>query len=776
MANYDFSTLNDRDLEELARDILSTKLHLDFQSFKPGPDKGIDLRYATINDENEIIVQVKHFLGSGIAALKTELKTKELPKVIALNPKRYIVVTSLALSPQDKENIKANLFPYILSTQDILGKNELNTFLRNNPNIEEQHFKLWLSSSNIFKRILKNGVKARSEFHAEKIKKQIKLFVPNKAHSNAVKILNENNFILITGVPGIGKSTLANMLTYQLLAKDFELIYVREITEAEDLIISGRKQVFYFDDFLGSITLDLKSSRNADSAIVNFIDLIKNDSQKKLILTCRTTLLNQAKQTSEKINDSKIDIAKHEVHVKDYRDIDKAKILYNHIYISKLSIEQKGIFFKDMFYWQVIKHKNYNPRVIEYFTDNDRIESDKSYDKIVIDFLNNPSLIWEKPFTKQISPSARLLLTALYSLGSRFVLLEHRLIQAFNARLDYEVKNNNFVKQGDDYETVIKEIVGMFINRIQKDENTVEYSFFNPSIEDFLYAYFTRNKDEYLTHLKSAISYEQFKGRIITRYIKGAKQILFSEKKLIAELLEIFISKAPYLRGYGDNDLNYIVILIRLFTWDSISSLVITRINSLNLKILGWTDRENLIEILNYMAEHNLTNCINQLDVLILNLSENMESYHHIESFSNLISKHNVYSEVIAKFRNSNNEYYHELKKNVDESWNKNIDHFIKQTYNLSSITTKDELVKVVTKRKEDAKRVTEALNISESSAVDNYEFNYDVQLETNMSAVTNEKITLGNFKESHSPNDEIIEVNRLFNSNESNEWNDLPF
>ncbi|MFV8326960.1 hypothetical protein [Flavobacterium sp. ZS1P14] len=776
MANYDFSTLNDRDLEELAIDILSTKLGLDFQSFKPGPDKGIDLRYATINDENEIIVQVKHFLGSGIVALKSKLKTEELPKVIGLNPKRYIVITSLPLSPQDKESIKSTFSPYILSTQDILGKNDLNTFLRNNPNIEEQHFKLWLSSSNIFKRILKNGVKARSEFHADKIKKQIKLFVPNKAHSNAVKILNTNNFILITGAPGIGKSTLANMLTYQLLAKDFELIYVREITEAEDLIIPGRKQVFYFDDFLGSITLDLKSSRNADSAIANFIDIIKNDGQKKLILTCRTTLLNQAKQTSEKINDSKIDIAKHEVHIKDYRAIDKAKILYNHIYISQLSIEQKNIFFKDMFYWQVIKHKNYNPRVIEYFTDNDRIESDKPYDTIVIDFLNNPSLIWEKPFTKQISLSARLLLTSLYSLGSRFVLFENRLKETFSARLDYEVKNNNFVKQGDDYEAVIKETVGMFINRILKDRNTVEFSFFNPSIEDFLYDYFTRNKDEYLTHLRSAISYEQFKGRIITTYVKGAKQILFSDKKLIAQLLEIFISKAPYLNGYGDNDLNYIVILLRLFTWNSISSLVVNRINSLNIKVLGWTDRENLIEILSYMAEHDLTNCIDQLDDLILILSKNMESHHNIDSFSKLISKYNVYSSVIENSKSSKNEYYDQIKLNVEESWNKNIDQYIKQTYNLSSIITKDELVKVVTKRKEDAKNITRALNISNSSVVDNYEFNYDLQLDTNKSAISSEKVTIGNFEESHDPINEIIEVNRLFNSNEIDEWNDLPF
>ncbi|WP_410867374.1 restriction endonuclease, partial [Paraburkholderia sp. SIMBA_027] len=57
--NYNFSTLNDRDLEELTRDLLSKKLSIDFQSFKPGPDQGIDLRYSTFNDENEIVVQVK---------------------------------------------------------------------------------------------------------------------------------------------------------------------------------------------------------------------------------------------------------------------------------------------------------------------------------------------------------------------------------------------------------------------------------------------------------------------------------------------------------------------------------------------------------------------------------------------------------------------------------------------------------------------------------------------------------------------------------------------
>ena len=111
MANYDFSTLNDRDLEELTRDLLSKKLNVNFQSFKPGPDKGIDLRYSTINDENEIVVQVKHYLSSGISKLKQDLKNNEISKLASLNPKHYIFCTSLPLSPQDKQDIKSAVFP-----------------------------------------------------------------------------------------------------------------------------------------------------------------------------------------------------------------------------------------------------------------------------------------------------------------------------------------------------------------------------------------------------------------------------------------------------------------------------------------------------------------------------------------------------------------------------------------------------------------------------------------------------------------------------------------
>lgn len=113
MSNYTFSTINDKEFEQLARDLLSSKLKLSLQNFKSGQDGGIDLRYSSVENTNSIVVQAKHFIGSGYAKLKSELKSKELKKVKELAPDRYILVTSVPLSPQYKDELREIFSPYI---------------------------------------------------------------------------------------------------------------------------------------------------------------------------------------------------------------------------------------------------------------------------------------------------------------------------------------------------------------------------------------------------------------------------------------------------------------------------------------------------------------------------------------------------------------------------------------------------------------------------------------------------------------------------------------
>ena len=765
MANYDFSTLNDRDLEELTRDLLSKKLNVNFQSFKPGPDKGIDLRYSTINDENEIVVQVKHYLSSGISKLKQDLKNNEISKLASLNPKQYIFCTSLPLSPQDKQDIKNIFSPYILTTSDVIGKEDLNKWLEDYPEIQERHFKLWLSSIDLIKRIVKNGVKGRSEFYKEKILKEITLYVPNKTHNNAVEALNNNHFILITGAPGIGKSTLANMLTYQLLAENFELIYVREITEAEAAYSPEKKQVFYFDDFLGGITLDLFSSKNADSAIVNFIERVRSDKYKRLILTCRTTILNQAKNISDKIQNSNIDISNYEVRIENYTDWDKARILYNHIYLSDLQDEQKLIYFQNDFHWKVIKHRFYNPRLIQGITNKNNIVDSEYSEKFILEILNDPKKIWEKPFNIQITQISRLLLLTMFSLGGGiYYITDERLKEAFNNRINYEAENNNYQRQGNEYNSALSELVGGFIIRTI-DKNTVRYSFLNPSIEDFIYEYFKNSNEEYLKLLYSSIFFEQFKYRIGTTIVEGEKRIDLSKKTSRKKLYEIFEEKKKNLKGFhSDSDLNIIITLIRLFHKNEIKEELLERINDLNISYLSWDDRDNLTEILKYIARNNLISQINNLPYLIKILSKDIPSYYLIKNLSNLFNEIPICYSVVNESKLNNKDYYDEIQNNINNSWEKISDDYMVDAYGFDSTIDREELTNIIKERTEEAIQINKSIGLEASEAIIEYDFDITFQIEFNKKKNKKDEVMIQGYQDNTLT--EILDINRLFNSN----------
>ena len=156
MPNHDFQTLSAKEFEELSRDLLQEEISVSFESFKQGKDRGIDL-YHALSKSKKIIVQAKHWFKSGYPKLRSHLLKEELEKVKKLNPTRYILTTSVSLSLQNKEELVGILHPYIHSTSDIFGKDDLNNLLGKFPKIEELHYKLWLSSSNVLRAIINNG-------------------------------------------------------------------------------------------------------------------------------------------------------------------------------------------------------------------------------------------------------------------------------------------------------------------------------------------------------------------------------------------------------------------------------------------------------------------------------------------------------------------------------------------------------------------------------------------------------------------------------------------
>lgn len=530
MPTYTFSTLNDRDFEELIRDLLSKELRIKLQSFKPGADKGIDLRYSTRVNINHIVVQVKHYQKTGYKGLLASLKREKL-KIKKLKCDRYLIATSVNLSPQNKSEICTCLSPYIKSANDIYGNEDINRLLQDYGDIEKRNFKLWLSSTTVLKKIVNNAVEGRSEFLKDKIQRNIKIYVQNRSLGVALKILKNHKFILITGQPGVGKTTLAYILLYSFLAKGFELIFVdKNIRDAEDLLQDpDSKQIFYFDDFLGSSYFEILNAKSSDVGIVNFIERIQNSKNKYLVLTTRTTILKTAKQVYEKINQSDIEIGRKELELKDYSEFDKAKILYNHLYFNKLKKSYRRKVFENRNYWKIIRHQNYNPRLIEFITDERKFEKSNFTDYIKFIFFNldHPNALWEHSYENQIKDEDRFLLTTLLSLGGTAE--ETVLEKAFDKRIECEIKENGFQKPNNVFNSVLRRLLEGYIERKHWSETNNRISFVNPSVSDFLISYLKRSNSERHRLIFSTLFLEQIEN-LFTFLIKGFAPANFIEE------------------------------------------------------------------------------------------------------------------------------------------------------------------------------------------------------------------------------------------------------
>jgi hypothetical protein len=100
---YDFTTLSPDDFENLIADLLSAEWAARVESFKPGKDGGIDLRNTRVlAGQKRTIVQCKRYAPHKFVELCRSIKN-ERGKLDKIKPSRYVLATSVALSPANKD-------------------------------------------------------------------------------------------------------------------------------------------------------------------------------------------------------------------------------------------------------------------------------------------------------------------------------------------------------------------------------------------------------------------------------------------------------------------------------------------------------------------------------------------------------------------------------------------------------------------------------------------------------------------------------------------------
>jgi len=508
MNDYNFLNLSPFEFENLSRDLLQEKLGVFIESFTSGKDKGIDLRIAK-NKRDGIVIQAKRY--DQFKNLKSNLK-KEIHKIVELKPSKYLITTSVGLTPSNKDEIKSMFEPYIKCTGDIIGKNDLNNLLGLFPKIEKKYYKLWLSSTEILDKIIHSRIINQSEFEIEEIKEILKIYVQNESFNEAFEILKKFHYVVISGIPGIGKTTLARMLVYQLLSKEFdEFIYMSEsVNDGYTFYKEGENQVFFFDDFLGKNFLEIKHGVNEESKIIKFIEKIKKSKNKLLILTTREYILSQAKNTYEVLNNPSVDLAKCTLDLSKYTKLIKAEILYNHLFFANVPIPHLENLLKNKLYMKIIEHPNYNPRIIESFVQKQfwNYSDPADFSKSIMLFFDNPECVWLHAFENTISRGSQVTLLVLATIGTPVLLADLRIaINSFLAEnnLKYPIPFDSIC-----FQKTIKELEGTFTITKMDSYGGIAVEFQNPSVHDFLVNYLNGKNEIIKDLIKSFLFTNQF--------------------------------------------------------------------------------------------------------------------------------------------------------------------------------------------------------------------------------------------------------------------------
>ncbi|WP_416864672.1 MAG: restriction endonuclease [Imperialibacter sp.] len=504
MTNFDFHRLLfPTEFENFCRDLLEIReTGITFTTYRRGRDGGIDIR-AT-NSKEKIIGQCKLYDPTKYNVLLRNLK-KELATCKRENANRYILCINIELTPLRSSEILEIFSGYIKREEDIIDGIKLNKYLS-----QEQYQYLFKSYSKLLipnfqsielalDKVFFRKYYQKTTYFLHEIETKHRLFHHTAQLPFLIQHLEENKVIILTGNPGVGKTTTAMMIANFFLSKKVkDLIFLEERDYTDTLSIAEENRLIIVDDFWGqNFSPQIKGHDTFQREFQTIIGHFTNSKNCFLILTSRDYVIRDVLKEAELETENLLNTNKHVINIEDHSREDKVKILLNHLlfYDFDLSYFQNALY-NDTFE-HIIKHRNYSPRHLDFFIKtylSDGYQSRYAFYDSLFRYLDNPTAFWNDTFQK-LNPTAKAILLILLVSGDPMDIKD--LKSSFN---DIQIKAREILNEGiipGDFDKEFKKLEEFYIS-INQDEyyHDTSIKFQSPGIKDYLLE-FLRN-DGYL--------------------------------------------------------------------------------------------------------------------------------------------------------------------------------------------------------------------------------------------------------------------------------------
>jgi hypothetical protein len=170
-------------------------------------------------------------------------------------PRCFVLMTNVPLTAVLRTSVKAILRTSLRKAEIVLcGAEDLSALLDDSPNIRVAFPQLLglRDLTELLAVVVAKPILERSTLALTRASELAQIFVPSRAYTRALETLSKHSFVVLTGPPEMGKTTIARMISLAQLGQGWEAY---ECRKPEDILAVRRgdaSQIFMADDAFGT--------------------------------------------------------------------------------------------------------------------------------------------------------------------------------------------------------------------------------------------------------------------------------------------------------------------------------------------------------------------------------------------------------------------------------------------------------------------------------------------------------------------------------------------